>query len=224
MTGDRFFLGTQQPGWLACLDVPLFASCRPLRTRPRLPRARERWALDSGGLIGPPSGPQFAALLTRRIHRQERLVQPANCAAGKVAVRVGLHQLPARAVLRGLRVIPRVDRHHRIQHGLQRDHAGHTNQVVAVGASVQQPPCRRQPVHGTGAAQASTASRHSCRRTRNRACCGIPSLTSERAHPSASSAPNAASRSRSTRAVARSPSSSDRSHSSHVGQTTTPAV
>jgi hypothetical protein len=32
-----FWLGTHQPGWLARLDVPLFASHRTLRTRRRLP-------------------------------------------------------------------------------------------------------------------------------------------------------------------------------------------
>jgi hypothetical protein len=127
VTGESFFLWAHEPGWLVRLDVPLFVGHCTLRTRPRLPRARERWALVSGGLIGPPSGPQIAALSTRWVHRQERLVQPTNRAARGVAVRVGLHQLPARAVVRGLRVVPRVDRHHRIQNGLQRDRAGHAN-------------------------------------------------------------------------------------------------
>jgi hypothetical protein len=148
MIGDSFFLGTHRPGWLARLDVPLFVSHRTLRTWPRLPWAREPWALDSGGLIGPPSGPQIAALLTRWVHRQERLVQPTNLTAPGVAVWVGLHQLPARAVVRGLRVVTRVDRHHHIQHGLQRDRAGHVNQLAPVNASVQQPLCRRQPIQG----------------------------------------------------------------------------
>ncbi len=49
MNGADFFLGTHQPGWLCRLDVPLFVSHRTLRTRKRLPRARCRWALDSGG-------------------------------------------------------------------------------------------------------------------------------------------------------------------------------
>jgi hypothetical protein len=44
-----FLLGTHQPGWLARLDVPLMVSHRTLRGRRRLPRARCRWALDSGG-------------------------------------------------------------------------------------------------------------------------------------------------------------------------------
>jgi hypothetical protein len=44
-----FWLGTHQPGWLARLDVPLFASHRTLRDRRRLPRAIAPWALDSGG-------------------------------------------------------------------------------------------------------------------------------------------------------------------------------
>ena len=49
MRGAGFFLGTHQPGWLGRLDVPLFCSHRTLRTRRTLPRARARWALDSGG-------------------------------------------------------------------------------------------------------------------------------------------------------------------------------
>ncbi len=44
-----FWLGTHQPGWLARLDVPLFASHRTLQVRRRLPRALAPWALDSGG-------------------------------------------------------------------------------------------------------------------------------------------------------------------------------
>jgi hypothetical protein len=49
MNGAGFFLGAHQPGWLARLDVPMFVSHRTLRARRRLPRARGRWALDSGG-------------------------------------------------------------------------------------------------------------------------------------------------------------------------------
>jgi hypothetical protein len=49
MNSAGFFLGTHQPAWLGRLDVPLFVSHRTLRTRRRLPRARVRWALDSGG-------------------------------------------------------------------------------------------------------------------------------------------------------------------------------
>ena len=49
MNGAGFFLGTHQPAWLARLDVPLFCSHRTLRARRTLPRARARWALDSGG-------------------------------------------------------------------------------------------------------------------------------------------------------------------------------
>jgi hypothetical protein len=49
MTGDGFYLGTHQPGWLARVGVPLMVSHRTLSTRRRLPRARCRWALDSGG-------------------------------------------------------------------------------------------------------------------------------------------------------------------------------
>jgi hypothetical protein len=141
VTGESFFLWAHEPGWLVRLDVPLFVGHCTLRTRPRLPRARERWALVSGGLIGPPSGPQIAALSTRWVHRQERLVQPTNRAARGVAVRVGLHQLPARAVVRGLRVVPRVDRHHRIQNGLQRDRAGTRTAAARRSSASGRPRC-----------------------------------------------------------------------------------
>ena len=49
MNGAGFLLGTHQPGWLARVDVPLMVSHRILSGRRRLPRARCRWALDSGG-------------------------------------------------------------------------------------------------------------------------------------------------------------------------------
>lgn len=45
-----FYLGTHMPNWLAKIDVPLFVSRRRLaKVRKRFPRARGRWALDSGG-------------------------------------------------------------------------------------------------------------------------------------------------------------------------------
>jgi hypothetical protein len=49
VNGAGFLLGTHQPGWLARLDVSLMVSHRTLRSRRRLPQARARWALDSGG-------------------------------------------------------------------------------------------------------------------------------------------------------------------------------
>jgi hypothetical protein len=49
VNGGGFFLGTHQPGWLARVDVPLMVSHRTLSVRRRLPQARMRWALDSGG-------------------------------------------------------------------------------------------------------------------------------------------------------------------------------
>ncbi len=49
MNSASFYLGTHQPAWLGRLDVPLFVSHRTLRGRRRLPQARTRWALDSGG-------------------------------------------------------------------------------------------------------------------------------------------------------------------------------
>lgn len=63
-----FYLGTHETGWLEQLDVPLFISAVRLRKRKRLPRAKGRWALDSGGfsVIGQhgfyPTGPrEYAA-------------------------------------------------------------------------------------------------------------------------------------------------------------------
>lgn len=44
-----FYLGTHMPDWLGKLDVPLFVSRRRLAGLKALPRARGRWALDSGG-------------------------------------------------------------------------------------------------------------------------------------------------------------------------------
>ncbi len=49
MNGGGFYLGTHQPAWLARVDVPLMVSHRTLSGRGRLPRARCRWVLDSGG-------------------------------------------------------------------------------------------------------------------------------------------------------------------------------
>ncbi len=49
MDRGGFFLGTHQPASLERLEVPLMVSHRTLRGRRRLPRARCRWALDSGG-------------------------------------------------------------------------------------------------------------------------------------------------------------------------------
>lgn len=47
--GFCFYLGTHEPGWLARPVGPLFISHRRLAARRRLPRARDVWALDSGG-------------------------------------------------------------------------------------------------------------------------------------------------------------------------------
>lgn len=44
-----FYLGTHQTGWLKTVPLPLFVSRRRLLMRIQLPRARTRWALDSGG-------------------------------------------------------------------------------------------------------------------------------------------------------------------------------
>jgi hypothetical protein len=44
-----FYLGSHMPNWLAKTDVPLFVSRVRLAGRKSLPRARGRWALDSGG-------------------------------------------------------------------------------------------------------------------------------------------------------------------------------
>jgi hypothetical protein len=45
----RFYLGTHRPDWLGRIDTPLFISRRQLGKMRALPRARARWALDSGG-------------------------------------------------------------------------------------------------------------------------------------------------------------------------------
>lgn len=45
----RFYLGTHEVSWLKRVDFPLFVSDRRFRRQKSLPRARCRWALDSGG-------------------------------------------------------------------------------------------------------------------------------------------------------------------------------
>jgi hypothetical protein len=45
----ELWLGTHEPAWLPRLSVPLCLSHRRLARRRSLPRARGRWALDSGG-------------------------------------------------------------------------------------------------------------------------------------------------------------------------------
>lgn len=45
----EFFLGTHMPAWLERVDFPLFVSRTRLCRRKRLPIARTKWALDSGG-------------------------------------------------------------------------------------------------------------------------------------------------------------------------------
>jgi len=44
-----FYLGTHCPKWLGLTDAPLFVSRRRLATVKKLPRARGRYAVDSGG-------------------------------------------------------------------------------------------------------------------------------------------------------------------------------
>lgn len=46
---DTFYLGTHKVAWLERAGVPLFLSYSTLRDRVELPRAIERWAMDSGG-------------------------------------------------------------------------------------------------------------------------------------------------------------------------------
>ena len=43
-----FYLGTHLPQWLTWCDVPLFVSRSVLKNRKTFPRAKTRWALDSG--------------------------------------------------------------------------------------------------------------------------------------------------------------------------------
>jgi hypothetical protein len=44
-----FYLGTHEPSWLRNFGAPLFVSDRRLRRLKSMPRAADRWALDSGG-------------------------------------------------------------------------------------------------------------------------------------------------------------------------------
>src|SRR5687767_10249369 len=44
-----FYLGAHHYDWLGKTDVPLFVSHQTLKDVKKLPRARGRWALDSGG-------------------------------------------------------------------------------------------------------------------------------------------------------------------------------
>jgi len=43
-----FYLGTHRPNWLGLTDVPLFVSHRTIKDRKTFPKAKGRWALDSG--------------------------------------------------------------------------------------------------------------------------------------------------------------------------------
>lgn len=44
-----FYLGVHEPGWMKQVDVPLMVSRNRLARPGRLPQARGRWVLDSGG-------------------------------------------------------------------------------------------------------------------------------------------------------------------------------
>lgn len=47
--GPEFWLGAHHPRWLATVGLPLMVSRRSLAGRRTMPRAAERWVLDSGG-------------------------------------------------------------------------------------------------------------------------------------------------------------------------------
>lgn len=49
VTSDGFYLGTHQPHWLSFAEFPLFVSRRRLQRYVKLPIAKHRWYLDSGG-------------------------------------------------------------------------------------------------------------------------------------------------------------------------------
>lgn len=69
-----FYLGTHKACWLERLEVPLFLSDRELRKHKKLPRAIDRWALDSAGFTeldkfhGWRSKPREYARRVRRYH------------------------------------------------------------------------------------------------------------------------------------------------------------
>lgn len=46
-----FYLGVHMPAWMSRLEVPMFVAQQRLKKYKRLPRARARWALDSGGFM-----------------------------------------------------------------------------------------------------------------------------------------------------------------------------
>lgn len=49
MLSDNFYLGAHHPNWLSFAEFPLFVSRRRLQRYKKLPRAKCRWAQDSGG-------------------------------------------------------------------------------------------------------------------------------------------------------------------------------
>lgn len=123
----RFLLGTHEPAWLGRVDVPLFVSHRRLVRQKTYPRARCRWALDSGGFteIGQygrfeTSSAQYATAVGRyhdEIGRlawaapQDWMCEPAMLA--KTGLTVAEHQartidsvLHLNATVYGVQVIP----------------------------------------------------------------------------------------------------------------------
>lgn len=46
---ENFYLGAHHPNWLSFADFPLFVSRRRMERYKKLPRATQKWALDSGG-------------------------------------------------------------------------------------------------------------------------------------------------------------------------------
>lgn len=72
----QFYLGTDMPGWLRTVDVPLFISHRRLARYKTLPQAAAPWALDSGGFTELSihgewqTPPHLYAAAVRRYHDQ----------------------------------------------------------------------------------------------------------------------------------------------------------
>jgi hypothetical protein len=81
-----FYLGTHRPSWLPLTDVPLFVSDVTLRGRRTTPKAKGRWAKDSGGFsqlqahgAWTGSDAEYAIGTLRQADQAERMPDFAAC-------------------------------------------------------------------------------------------------------------------------------------------------